>query len=1049
MSHPPDEILGAFVEGTLPRGELATVKAHLGTCSECRMVVAGTAGATREERSDARPFRRWLAVAAALIAVAIAIPAVRWSIGRHATVAHLINAAPSEHRLVEARLSGFEWAPLRHAARGGAQPDPADLKFTGAAGEVLEATAGAKTPEARRAHGDALLVIGRRAEAIAVLEQAATESRDGRTWNDLAAARYAMAVEEDRPSQLPLALEATDRALALDPEFAEARFNRALILERMGLLERARSAWHEYLAIDPKSSWSAEAREHLRALGVAGGPFDRKMLDSLPAAELVRRFPEEARTWSEGPLLAEWADGNEAKLARVRDIGSALAAANGERLLADAVTAIDAAQSAGIGGAAQKLAEGHRLYRDGRIALSRRDCAAAEAKLVQARAAFQKGSSPMRIMTSHFIAAAQFCRHQGDEAAGALGELRASMDANRYRAAAAQIDWSLAVAANGAGDWAAGARAADAASAAYRALGETTNAAVTDSIAAASLDLMGASDRAWARWIRAAAALDGPQHKARRGTMLRDAALALTHYSRHGAAASLLDLAVDDLGDDPAQLAAALTQRARTTAAQEDTIESARTLRAARFAAERVHDASLREAIVAPIDVADASLRRATDPRGAIAALDRAIGLFRAGNLNRFLPDAYLERARAHRAGGDASAAGRDYRAALAEVETQMARVDEANLRLRLMDTAAQVVEESIDLCLSRGDVAGAFAAADRTRELPGTVPSQPARGTAVVEYAVLPHRLVMFCLIDGTLTAKSVSMERAALARRVSAFAETIQRRAAIADVQAAAGALHRLLVAPHRQELARANRLVLVPDRHLSAIPFAALYDEARGQYLVEQYTLRIAPSATAVAADALPELAPALVVADPPGWNQRRLPVSREEGARIAAMHGATLLAGHDASRERFLSSIEHSSLVHYAGHADSDAGAYGALLLADGGQRNGMVSSAEISRLRLARNPLVVLAACSTFRGDITRAFLLAGARSVVGTLWEIDDDVAASLFLAFHLQLRRGAAPAAALRAAQLELLRGSNGKLAHPEAWAGVVVTERSERRTS
>jgi CHAT domain-containing protein len=99
------------------------------------------------------------------------------------------------------------------------------------------------------------------------------------------------------------------------------------------------------------------------------------------------------------------------------------------------------------------------------------------------------------------------------------------------------------------------------------------------------------------------------------------------------------------------------------------------------------------------------------------------------------------------------------------------------------------------------------------------------------------------------------------------------------------------------------------------------------------------------------------------------------------------------------------------------------------------------------MRLERQPLVILAACGTFRGDalhvagmssLSRAFLTAGARGVVGTLWEIEDDVSALLFLKLHRYLHAGSSPAHALRQAQTELLRSGDPRLAQPASWAAV-----------
>ena len=91
---------------------------------------------------------------------------------------------------------------------------------------------------------------------------------------------------------------------------------------------------------------------------------------------------------------------------------------------------------------------------------------------------------------------------------------------------------------------------------------------------------------------------------------------------------------------------------------------------------------------------------------------------------------------------------------------------------------------------------------------------------------------------------------------------------------------------------------------------------------------------------------------------------------------------------------------------------------------------------------------MLAACDTMTSgatglegapDLARGFLAAGVPTVLGTLWPINDADAATLFLLFHRQIRSGMAAPAALRDAQLAILRGSSTG-AHPAAWAGAEV---------
>jgi tetratricopeptide (TPR) repeat protein len=273
-------------------------------------VVTETARFEREEQRvlpRTRPVLWWLAAAAAVALFAIiAGPLLRWNQSRRSPMARLIAAAPREHRTVDALLAGFPWARLQAPSRGNAPPDPAEMKFIGAAGEVLEKTN--NTAESRHAAGLAYLLTGRRPEAISALEQAASGSSDARVWSDLAAARLAVAVYDKHPAQLPEALADADRAIRLDPKLPEAYYNRALIIEHLELREQARKAWQRYLDLDGGSQWAAEARLHLRSLESSSERFNLEMLDAVPADQLVRRFPLESRVQGEGLLLAQWAD---------------------------------------------------------------------------------------------------------------------------------------------------------------------------------------------------------------------------------------------------------------------------------------------------------------------------------------------------------------------------------------------------------------------------------------------------------------------------------------------------------------------------------------------------------------------------------------------------------------------------------------------------------------------------------------------------------------------------------------------------------------------
>ena len=114
---------------------------------------------------------------------------------------------------------------------------------------------------------------------------------------------------------------------------------------------------------------------------------------------------------------------------------------------------------------------------------------------------------------------------------------------------------------------------------------------------------------------------------------------------------------------------------------------------------------------------------------------------------------------------------------------------------------------------------------------------------------------------------------------------------------------------------------------------------------------------------------------------------------------------------------------------------------------GASQDGFLRMHEIYNLRLPAD-LVVLSACQTalgreIRGEglvgLTRGFMYAGARAVVASLWEVDDESTAELMKRFYrAMLKEGRRPADALRAAQLEMSRSP--RWSAPFYWAGFLL---------
>ena len=236
----------------------------------------------------------------------------------------------------------------------------------------------------------------------------------------------------------------------------------------------------------------------------------------------------------------------------------------------------------------------------------------------------------------------------------------------------------------------------------------------------------------------------------------------------------------------------------------------------------------------------------------------------------------------------------------------------------------------------------------------------------------------------------------------------------------------LYKIFIAPMADFLDEPEVLI-VPDRSLYKIPFAALKDE-NGKYLSETFRIRIVPSLTTLK---LIQERPAtqcndrsvLIVGDPDvsEWDVnvlKQLPFARKEAETIGALLGVQPLLGCQATKQAVLEEIRSASLIHFAAHGDAERGE---IVLAPERpvnstlQQDGfLLTMSEVSKVQLSAK-LVVLSCCHSGRGQIkaegvvgiARAFLGSGARSVLVALWALDDKATEQFMGRFYEHLVLG------------------------------------------
>lgn len=1067
---PTDATLAAFVDGDLDARTRAVVLAHIERCRECMAAVLSANAQLREERAEApaHASRWWLAVAAAVLLAAILVPLIlRRDQG---SIHRLVVLAPRSARLVEPRLTGgFAWAAYAGANRAaGETRDSEQMKLDGAAGELIDRANHNGGADEQHAAGVAMVLVQQPAEAIGRLEVSAKQSNDPKVWSDLAAARYAAASQLGRASLYPTALAAADAALRIDANLPEALFNRALILERLGLTDEAKRAWQRYLEADSSSPWAAEARSRMAQMPASthASQFerDRPLLER--AAERgdtagVRRYVdahrERARAYAEGEYLGHWAEAlqrnDTAEAARwlsiARAIGNALAEISGESLLRDAVRAIDLAAPA----QQRAIASAHVLYRNGRIAYSRGQRDTGERDLLRAAEAFETVHDPMALEARYYAASTRLVRNDDAGAQADLERSRAAADMHPgYISLGAHVRWELGRALSFDDDWSQATRVLAEGTAMFRRCGERASEAFTETILADAYRALDRDDDAWLARIQSFAALSAEGEPEYLATSIAAATYAELAVSHREAALSLsaLETSIARGGARPQLAINSLINRALLQSMSGDTAGALQAAREADGLANAVVDPEMRAGWSAQVAIATGAALAGSSPRAATESLTRAIDFYTAHSLLAGLPEPLLLRSRCAARSGDVQSAMRDLERGMAIVESHQVGVPGAAAGLSVLDAEHAVFTDAIRLSLDRGDNGGAFAFAERSHGMPVTIPELQRRlagtGTAVLEIVALPGELVTFAVAEND----AVVLRRPATDTIASLADESLSESGTIA-----AAKLYDELIRPADALLDRAREVVIVADQRLATVPFAALYDSANRRFLVERFAVSVALSAGSLQPDERRTAAPALAAIALPsgGGDSRGLPDAENEVRDVAGLYTrATSIPAATATLAQLRIAAAGADIVHIAGHTERQpGGGEQALLFAGVSGKVERVSWKTIIASPSPNRGVVVLAACETLRpppSTATRAlslgaaFSAAGASDVVGTLAPIGDRDARILFSALHRQLASGVRPAEALRSVQQDAITNekTNGGR---RAWRAVALLTR------
>src|SRR5262249_55749858 len=337
-----------------------------------------------------------------------------------------------------------------------------------------------------------------------------------------------------------------------------------------------------------------------------------------------------------------------------------------------------------------------------------------------------------------------------------------------------------------------------------------------------------------------------------------------------------------------------------------------------------------------------------------------------------------------------------------------------------------------------------------------------------LVEYSVLNHRLLIWIVGKKQFEVIPQAVTQSALEELSNNYLEALMAsdEKSLERETRLAAELYDWLLEPVQNRVDRAAELVIVPDKCLFKVPFAALLCRGSGKRALLDHNMLYSPSASvfvlcseqAASKAGLKQGERLLCVGDPRFDSQshqglKSLPSAAVEARDVAALYqDPLLLIGENATKAQIATGLQSCDVLHFAGHFvpdDLDSGRSRMVLAGNHANSNPTVDSLsldEIAGMKLPKARLAVLSSCQSGieryyarQGliGLSRAFLMAGVPVVIASQWSVETDATSELMIKFHaFRKLKGVPSTDALRQAQLAMLDHPNERYRRPYYWA-------------
>jgi len=940
--------------------------------------------------------------------------------------------------------------------------------------------------------------------------------------NDLATAYFTRGDYTEQPKDYVYALSTIDEALAINPTNPEMPilFNRALMFQKLFLERLAREAWEKYLSLETNPDWQKEAQKHLDVLNAP--TFEQiwqaektKLANAVisndltTANQVIEKYPHPSRMYVIDDLLPAWADfylaekfvEAQQQLKIAEFIGSKLVTLQQDKLVQDMVsTIISLPSNATADKKRHDLAIAHQFYGKAKYFLERSEVDNALLNLNNAVGIFSKLNDIAS--ASHIYLHIARCQTNINysEALDTTRKLLPIVKQNKYPYLLARTYITISYIYQNKAELSKAIEFGQKAIKILETIQDFPDIAIAYSNLCSVFSALKDQEEAlksvykslqqFSKSIKSIRHVNTLSKQGEQILLLDKPEISIYFYDE------AFKLAIKSKEDISTVLS--LIKKAQINQYFNNKKGLLEDIKLIREYKEKSLDNDLQKLIEEQVNIIEIKNYLNNEPKKAIFLCNKLIENFEKVKDTYYKTLVYTIRFQSYLQIGKVDLAEADLLILIGEIENQRKAIKEENYRISFFEEPISAYEELAKLKINyNNEIEAAFDYVERshartlldeieTYQKPtdisktilngasdsltlAQIQNQLPKNIILLEYLVLKDQIFIWAIKNTSVNFAKATINQTELNKLIDDYLNSIEKGNSKEQLKGFSDRFYHLLITPITSFISPKDSLVIVPDKELNKLSFAAFTNSITNKYLLEENTISSSPSATIfinnLKRDLLISKQPnkkVLIIGNPSFSKEtfpdlRPLSGAEKEAAKIAQIYSHSnsyLLKEEKATKKEFARLSSQFNTIHFAGHsiANPKSPLYSVMVMAPENNTEEDTSALyayELYDYNFDKTQLVILAACQTAKGQvvkgegtlsIARPFLAKGVPSVVASLWNANDSASEALFIEFHKQRNAGENLASALRKAQLSLLNSDNSYYHSPKIWAPFVL---------